>query len=92
MLTKETYKLVDHINKTVRNGFNATSRPDGSILLSFIGYDSDFEISLEFSREYNVWMIDPCMYAVRGNRPSIVKHKAQLGFITNALAKYNSTL
>ena len=87
-----TFKLLDHINKTVRNGFSASSRPDGSILLSYTGYDSDFEMSLEFSREYNVWLIDPCPYAVRGNRPSIVKHKGQLGFITKTLAKYNSIL
>ena len=85
----EAYKLLDHINKDVRNGFSASVRSDGSILLSYVGYERDFEMSLEFSHEYKVWMIDGCPYAVHGAKPSIAFHKGQIGFITLALAKYN---
>lgn len=90
--TNEAYKLLDHINKVVRNGFSASSRPDSSLLVSYSGYDTEFEMSLEFCHEYKCWIVDVCQYAVRGNRPSIGKHKGQLGYLTTALSKYNVAL
>jgi hypothetical protein len=89
---KEAYKLIDHINKTVRNGFSASVRPDNSILVSYSGYDIDFEMSLEFSIEYLCWMVDNNQYSVRGLVPSMAMCKGQIGFITMALAKYNVAL
>lgn len=88
----EAYKLIDHINKNVCMGFSATKRPDDSVLLSYVGYEQDFEMSLEFSFDYKCWIVDNCLYAVQGNSPSLVHNKRQLGFITLALAKYNVAL
>lgn len=88
----EAFKLLDHINKTVRNGFSVTIRTDDSILLSYMGYERDFEMSLEFSNEYKCWMIDSSPYAVHGSKPNLLYHKGQIGFITIAMAKYNVAL
>lgn len=88
----EALKLIDYINKDVRNGFAATKRIDDSVLLSYTGYDTAFEMSLELSYEYKCWMTDNCQYAVSGNNPRMNHHKGQIGFITIALAKYNVAL
>jgi hypothetical protein len=87
----EAVKLVQYINNDVRMGFSATSHYD-TVLLSFTGYGEEFEISLEFSHEYKVWMLDFCQYSVKGRLPNFASHKSQLGFITLAIAKYNVAL
>lgn len=89
---KEAFKIIDHINKVVRNGFSATVRADSSVLVSYAGYEKDFELSLEISHEYKCWMIDNCQYAVQGNKPSVAFHKGQIGFFTIMLSKYNVTM
>jgi len=89
---KEAYKLIDHINKNVCMGFSASIRPDNSVLLSYVGYEQEFEMSLEFHMEHLVWMFDMCQYSVQGRLPTMAYAKNQIGFITLALSTYNVAL
>lgn len=88
----EALNLCRHINNDVKRGFSASSRPDNSVLLTYKGFDSDAELSLEFSHTFKVWMVDSCPYSVRGKILSVAFQKEQLGFITLALAQYNVKL
>lgn len=89
---KEAYKLIDHINKNVCMGFSASIRPDGSVLLEYNGYESQFEIAVEFNYQWLVWIVDNCPHSTRGAQPNLYNHRGQIGFITLALAKYNVAL
>ena len=90
--TNEAYKLCDHINKNVCMGFSASKRADDSVLLEYQGYESKFQLSLEFHYEYKVWMLDMSMYSVNGSFPYMNSDKNQIGFITLGLASYNVAL